>query len=288
MVKTNENLLVELSVIGEIASPTLKQSYRIQPVSGSPIQLPSVGGISYNANIGDPAVGILADHVEPGVSLRNPHEASNRALNTFACIGNIAHVISGAAKGVTGWVTGKHGGVEHVMIYFPNRADLDKMVIGDKMQIRSMGTGLKIEAFPELTILNMDPALLQELAAFSPAQDRFVCPVTHKVPAYLLGAGLGEETCQSGDVDIQLFDEDAVAKFQLNSLRFGDLIAMEDCDHRYGRIYRKDWISIGVVTHSCCIQAGHGPGVTTILTAPKHVLEVKIEANANLKFFLNE
>lgn len=288
MLTTNRNQLVELSVVGDIASPTLKQSYRIQPVTGEPIQLPSVGGISYNANLGDPAVGIAADHIEPGVSIRNAHEASNRALNTFACIGNIARVISGEGKGLTGVVIGKHGGVEHVMIHFANTADLDKLVIGDRFQIRSRGTGLKLPGYPDLTIMNLDPDLLDALIQRTPqSQDKVICPITHHIPAHLLGAGLGEDSCYSGDVDIQLFDEKAVEQYQLNTLRFGDLIAMDNCDHRYGRIYREGWLSIGVITHSCSIQAGHGPGVTTILSGPKSVLGFLQTAEANLKAFIS-
>lgn len=287
MIHTNEKQLIELSVVGEIASPTVKQSYRIEPVSGEPVQLPGVGGISYNANLGNPAIGIEADHVEPGVSIRNPHDASNRALNTFACIGNRARVISGEGKALQGWVTGKHGGVDHVMIHFSDRESLHRLAIGDRIQIRSFGTGLKLLSHPEIKVMNLDPQLLHAIVAASPPTEKqWACPVTHKVPAYLLGAGLGEESCQSGDVDIQLFDEEAVAQSGLQTLRFGDFVAMEDCDHRYGRIYRRNWLSIGIVTHSCSVQAGHGPGLTTILTGPRHALTSKIQADANLQRFL--
>ncbi len=281
---TNEAKLVALSVTGDIASPSLKLSYRIHPVSGDPIQLPSVGGISYNANLGDPAVGIMADHIEPGVSIRHSHDASNKALNTFACIGNVAKVITGEGKGLTGWVTGKHGGVEHVMIHLPNVADLDRLTLGDRFLIKALGTGLQLPDFPEITVLNTDPGLLGRLVTRE--ADTIVCPVTHHVPAYLLGAGLGEETCHSGDVDIQLFDDEAVSEFQLDTLRFGDIVAMLDTDHRYGRIYRRGWLSIGVITHSCCVQAGHGPGVTTMLTGPAHCLKTVLTPQANLKHYL--
>lgn len=290
MLKTNENQLVALSVIGEIASPTLKQNYRIQPISGEPVQLPSVGGITYNASLGDSAIEIAADHIEPDVSIRNSHEASNKALNTLSCIGNVAKVVSGDGKGLEGWVIGKHGGVEHVMIHFPQRTDLDRLTIGDRIQIRAYGTGLKLLDHPEITLMNLDPRLLPKLFMRDSVgpKEPLSCAVTHIIPAHLLGAGLGEETCQSGDVDIQLFDEQAVNAFHLNTLRFGDVVAMENCDHRYGRIYRQGWISVGIVTHSCSIQAGHGPGVTTILTAPQSALTAYIESEANLSAYLKK
>ena len=83
---------------------------------------PGVGGITYNVRVGDLAVGWMADHVEPGVSIRNkekedrfPH-GPNYALNVLSCVGNEAVVVTGDAKGENGVVTGKHGGIEHVLV----------------------------------------------------------------------------------------------------------------------------------------------------------------------------
>ena len=42
------------------------------------------------------------------------------------------------AKGAEGFVTGKHGGIEHTICYFPADA-LDKMKIGDQILIRAIG-----------------------------------------------------------------------------------------------------------------------------------------------------
>ncbi len=288
MKKTNADKLAQLSVIGEIASPTLKVSYRIHPILGEPVQLPSVGGISYNANLGDSAIDLAADHIEPGVSIRNAHDASNRALNTFACIGNRARVLTGEGKGMVGWVTGKHGGVDHVMIHFPELDELDRLAIGDRIQVRSFGTGFKLQDYPAITVMNLDPAVYEKMNERSQMGSFVQIPVTHHVPAQLLGAGLGEDSCQVGDVDIQLFDAESVEEYNLNTLRFGDFIAMMDCDHRYGRIYRKGWVSIGVVVHSACIQAGHGPGVTTLFTGPASTLQTVTDPEANLKNVLPE
>ncbi|MEZ4574595.1 MAG: DUF4438 domain-containing protein [Vampirovibrionales bacterium] len=279
----NTAQLVALSVLGEIAPPTVSQHYRVEPTGGSPILLPSVGGISYNAGLGDPCVGIAADHVEPGVSIRHPNDKANRALNSFACIGNTATVVSGEAKGATGTVIGTHGGVDHVMVQMAEDV-LAQLVIGDRFQIKAYGQGLQLANQPDITVMNMDPGLLARLCHAD--GERLSCPVTHHIPAHLLGAGLGEETCYSGDVDIQLFDEESVAVYELDTLRFGDVVAMINCDHRYGRIYRKGWVSIGVVCHSCCVQAGHGPGVTTILTGPQSHLITESNREANLQAYI--
>ena len=37
----------------------------------------------------------------------------------MSCIGNEAKVVSGAAKGKKGIITGKHGGCNHIIIDFP-------------------------------------------------------------------------------------------------------------------------------------------------------------------------
>jgi hypothetical protein len=118
MLRTNVDRLVRISVMGEVSSPVFGRSpYRIS-ADGSPVVLPGVGGITYNVRVGDLATGWMADHVEPGVSIKNkekePRDAANTALNVLSCVGNEALVASGDAKGASGVVTGKHGGIEHV------------------------------------------------------------------------------------------------------------------------------------------------------------------------------
>ncbi|HPC78300.1 MAG TPA: DUF4438 domain-containing protein, partial [bacterium] len=137
--RLNLERLVKLSVWGDISSPTIVSPYRVNS-SGKGLVLPTLGGITYNIRVGDPALGWAGDHVEPGVSLRNKDRDESNALNILSCIGNRARVISGDAKGEIGIVTGKHGGIEHVLIDFPERV-LERLNIGDKIQIESYGQG---------------------------------------------------------------------------------------------------------------------------------------------------
>lgn len=58
--------------------------------AGKPFTLPSVGGITYNVQIGDLASGYEADHVEPGASIRRKEHRENAGLNILACVGNVA------------------------------------------------------------------------------------------------------------------------------------------------------------------------------------------------------
>ena len=97
-----------------------------------------------------------------------------------------------------------------------------------------------------------------------------------------MGSGLGATHTYSGDYDIQLFDEEIRKEYNLETLRLGDLIAIKDADHSYGRIYRKGAVTIGIIVHSDCIISGHGPGVTTILTSTRGKIKPKINPDANI------
>lgn len=108
MIKTNKDKLVQMSVIGEVSSPGMNTPYRIT-AEGELRVFPGTGGITYNLRIGDNVCGWQADHVEPGVTIKNTDNGFNGALNTLACIGNKAKIISGDCKGKEGFVTGKHG-----------------------------------------------------------------------------------------------------------------------------------------------------------------------------------
>jgi hypothetical protein len=289
MLKINEKQLVCQSVLGEITSPLGGiNPYRINPDGHADIY-PGVGGITYNVRIGDPARGLFADHVEPGVSISNftqyaGQPGPNRALNLFSCVGNVATLISGEGKGKRGRVTGKHGGIEHVLVDFEPQV-LDLLAIGDKMQIRAYGCGLALVDHPEVKILNLDPQLLKVMGIKEKKDGRLEVPVTHTVPAGIMGSGIGSPQSNSGDYDIQLFDEPTVEKFDLDDLRLGDVVGIIDADASYGRIYKSGSIVIGVVVHSDCVLAGHGPGVMVAMSARAEQLVLKISKGANLKNF---
>lgn len=292
MIQTNKHQLVCQSVAGEITSPLGGVNpYRINP-DGRADVYPGVGGITYNISIGDPACGFFADHVEPGVSISNFNQfqgqpGPNRALNLFSCAGNTAKVISGEAKGKTGRVTGKHGGIEHVLIDFPSPV-LDELAIGDKIQIKACGCGLQLSDFPGLKVLNMDPALVEVMNLKGRTNGRLRVPVTATVPAKIMGSGIGSTHSNSGDYDIQLFDEPTVDKFNLKGLRLGDFVAITDADATYGRIYKTGGVVIGIIVHSDCVLAGHGPGVMVTMSSREGLIEPVIDSGANLKHYFSK
>lgn len=283
--KTNRNKLVMQSVQGRIHHPTMSGSgYRVGYDGKGRIPM-ATGGITYNFKIGDCCMGIMGDHVEPGISLKNANEKENSAMMAFACIGNKAKVVSGDAKGALGYVTGKHGGIEHVMIYFQNQ-DLDQMCIDDCILIYAYGQGMKVEGYEDIMIMNIDPDLFDKLG-IKEQNGKLEVPVVTSVPAYLMGSGLGSSSMMNGDYDIMTQDKEANVAFGLNDLKFGDLVLVEDHDNHYGPHYKKGAVSIGVVTHSDSYTSGHGPGLVIIMSGSSDRLSGIKDSNANIANYLH-
>jgi len=284
MLKTNRDKIVMQSVQGKIHSPISSNPYRINREGFAQI-LPATGGITYNLKIGDPCIGMEFDHVEPGVSIKAEDDRENSALMLLSCIGNVARVVSGDAKGALGYVTGMHGGIDHTIIYF-NDEDMDKMAIGDSILIKSYGQGLKIEGHVDIKCMNIDPNLFEKLAIKEDENGVLEVPIVTEVPAYMMGSGLGSPTAFSGDYDIMTGDEEAVKKFGVDKLKFGDLVLLRDCDNTNGRDYLKGSVSIGVIIHSDCILAGHGPGVTVIMSSKTSKIKGIKTEDANIAHYL--
>jgi hypothetical protein len=290
MLRTNTDKLVKISVVGEVASPFVSRSIYTVSAMGTPSILPGVGGITYNLRVGDLACGWEADHVEPCVSAENKEndprhgQIANTAFNVLSCIGNEATVVTGDAKGSKGVVTGKHGGIEHVLIDFQPEI-LEKLLLGDKILVKAFGLGLRLIDFADVKVMNMDPRFLEALDP-KPNGEKLEVPVTHMIPEAIMGSGLGANQTNSGDYDIQLFDENVREQYGLDDLRLGDLVAIIDADHSFGRIYRQGAISVGIVVHTNCVTAGHGPGVTSLMTSPSGKIIPKIDAKANIAYLL--
>lgn len=285
--RTNDRDLVMVAVMGHIAHPVASMNpYQIGN-DGVPRVLPRSGGIVLNRRVGDRCIGLMGDHIEPGVALHNTtrgltgsRKGSNLALITYACIGSIARVISGPCTGRRGLVTGKHGGVDHVLLDFPNHV-LRRLQIGDRIQIDSFGLGLELLDHPEISVSNCSPALLHRMGIHQ-VSGGVVVPVSHRIPAKVMGSGLGKNTTWRGDYDIQLFDALARRRFRLDTLRFGDIVAICDADARYGPSYRSGFVSIGVIVHGDSVKSGHGPGITVLFSGPARIIRLSYQPLANL------
>lgn len=282
-IRTNLERLVKIAVQGKIANAYQFAEFEVAH-DGKAFAFPSTGGIVYNVKTGDNAFAWEGDHVEPGVSvILNEKERNSRAnlgFNFLACVGNKARVVSGDAKGRQGVVTGHHGGVEHVTVDFDDRT-LTLLNLDDKILIEGVGQGLCLADYPGVKVYNLDPGLLQKLP-LRPAGKKLEVGVAAVIPAHLMGSGLGHNNIGTGDCDIMTHDERVVRELRLDRLCFGDLVAISDHDHSYGRTYRRGAVTIGVVIHANSALAGHGPGVSTLMTSPDGVIVPKINPRANL------
>ena len=280
MLKTNKENLPIISVQGAVSSPVSRAGGgRINP-DGYPEYFPGTGGIVYNIKIGDNAVKWIGDHLEPCVSSKHTDADKNAAYMLYSCIGNEAVVVSGDAKGAKGFVTGKHGGIDHVMIHFDDET-LEKLVIEDKIMVKACGQGMKLLDHPEVVLRSMSPTLLEKMN-IEVKGGKLKIGVAKIAPAAIMGSGLGSVPTASGDYDITLFDKEITEKYGLKDLRFGDIVAITDADNRFGRNYMSGAVTIGVISHSDCCVPGHGPGVTALITALNNKIEPVIDPKANL------
>ena len=281
MLKTNKDVLPVISVQGAVSSPISRgNGARVNP-DGHPEFFPGTGGIIYNIKIGDNAVKWVGDHLEPGVSSKNSDADRNGAYMLYSCVGNEATVVSGDAKGAKGFVIGKHGGIDHVMIHFDDET-LEKLLIDDKIQVKACGQGMKLDEHPEVVLRSVSPELLDKMN-ITVKDGKLQVGVAKIAPAAIMGSGLGHVSTASGDYDITLHDKEITKQYGLDELRFGDIVAITDADNRIGRNYMTGAMTIGVISHSDCCVPGHGPGVTTLMSALDGKIEVFIDPKANLK-----
>ena len=289
MLKTNEDRLVSLAVQGKVVRPSHRGGFSVG-ADGQAFALPGTGGITYNVKVGDSAFGWAGDHVEPGVSCVVDDEkrqaGPNTGFNVLACAGNTAKLVSGDAKGKTGTVIGHHGGAEHVIVDFDDET-MDEMTLDDKILIRTIGQGLALLDYPEVKCFNLDPSLLHRMGIEENGDGTLTVPVTLVVPAQLMGSGLGSTYAGRGDYDIMTHDEEYIKELGIDRIRFGDFVAIQDHDNAYGRTFRRGSVTIGIVMHSNCLLSGHGPGVTTLLTASTPLLKPKGDEGANIAEILS-
>ena len=288
MLTTNLSQLVKISVLGEIANPAmpgLPASPYLVSADGEPMIVPAFGGIVYNVRLGDRALGWAGELIQPGVSIKTGGNA-NTALGVFACLGNKVRVVSGAASGAIGIVTGKSGRfAEHVICHFDDAA-LEKMAPGDKIQVQAHGVGMQLADFPDIQFKSCSPALLDALNPDVSGDGKLVVPVKGVVPSVLAGAGAGLGS-ENGALNLQTSDPRLFAEAGLDDLRFGDLVAVADWDSRYGHGYLRGAMAIGVVCQGGSFRSGYGPGIAVIMTSKAPVIEPVMTAGANIKALMN-
>ena len=271
-VALNGARLVRTRLAGQIV-PTAAN--RVVAPDGRLVTLPGQGGVVLGIRPGDPAGGWAGDHVEPGISLGHPEDAANRALQVLSCVGNRVTMVDGPAAGTRGVVVGKHG---QVLVQLP-AGDLARVAPGEWAVIEAEGVGLQVEGEPDIVLNSCSPQLLERLTPGHDETGRLILPVVTSLPAEAAAAGIGMAAMRF-NIDLQV-DQPPIAELAMG-LRFGDVVALLDHDHRFGRRYRPGWVAIGVICHGASVGGGHGFGMMTLLSAPAERLALPLSAAASL------
>jgi hypothetical protein len=256
-----------------------RHAYRAD-ADGTPFLLPGMGGVTLGVHLGDLATGYAADHLEPGLSIRHREAAANYALQFLSCVGNRVTVRSGPATGATGRVVGQHAYVLADLA----EADLEQVATGDVIDVLAAGQGLRLSDHPDVVVKNADPALLPALGVHTRDDGRLAVPVAVRVRAAAVGAGAGMVS-EYANTDLMgaYAGQGADLSLGLESLRIGDVVALDDQDHRYGRGWRPGWLTIGVISTGHCRLFGHGPGPSSILSGPADAFALVDDPDANVR-----
>jgi hypothetical protein len=277
--RTNRERLLTQILTGEVW-PAMgdRHAYRTD-ADGAPFVLPGMGGVTLGVHPGDSAAGYAADHLEPGLSIRHREERANMALQFLTCVGNVVTVRSGPAAGVKGRVIGQHA---YVLADFTDE-DMAAVCTGDQVVVHAYGQGLKLTDHPDIVVKNADPDLLDCLGIDTGADGRLRVPVAVRVPAEAVGAGAGMYS-EYANTDLMgaYVGQGEDLSLGLEGLRIGDVVVLEDQDHRFGRGYRPAYTTIGVISTGHCRLFGHGPGPSTLLSGPSSAFEIVERSDANV------
>jgi len=269
-----------MAVGGRIAAPELMVGMMNNPyipdTEGRPSVLYGMAGIVFNCRVGDSAYGWEADHIEPGISIAHPMQAYDDAMHYLTCVGNEVVVKSGRAKGEKGVTTGEHA---RLLADFEPEA-LDKLCVGDDILIKARGRGLYFLDYPEIHLKKCSPEFVESLD-IREVDDGIEVPIVAEIPTYMMGSG-AELNPDFVDQDIMSGDREELARLGIDHLRLGDLVALPNADHRYGRGYREGATTIGLILHGDSVLTGHGAGTMTIMTCGNGQIHWRIDKNANL------
>jgi hypothetical protein len=164
-------------------------------------------------------------------------------------------------------------------------AALREVTTGDQVTVFAQGQGLTLADHPEIRVKNVSPGLLERMAGGTRDDGTLAVHVAAHVPPDAIGAGAGMIS-EYANTDLMgayagLGDDLSLG---LEGLRIGDIVALEDQDHRFGRGYRPGWLTIGVISTGSCRLFGHGPGPSTLMSGPREAFSPVLDADANIAY----
>ena len=243
-----------------------------------------MGGMTLGVHCGDPATGYASDHLEPGASVRHRDPGANIALQFLTCVGNAVRVESGPAAGAVGHVIGQHA---YVLVDFAGPV-AEQVTTGDAVTVTAEGQGLALPDHPGVVVKNCAPGLLARMPGGTRPDGRLEVHVAARIPAEAVGAGAGMVS-EYANTDLMGayagLGEDL--SLGLEELRIGDVVAVADADHRFGRGYRPGFLTIGVISTGQCMLFGHGPGPSSLMSGPADAFALVDDPEANLATWLH-
>jgi hypothetical protein len=279
---TNKHKILVTAVQGKIAQPQPSRGYTVT-WDGKPKMAIGTGGINYNLRIGDKVFGWAGgDRATMGVAAESMgEERYGGSWLTHPSIGNKVKIIGGEARGQKGVVIGKFGG--YILVHFGDGI-LDRLAIGDGLQIKASGLGLEIDGFSDVFVHSLAPELLEKLE-IKVMDGKLEVPVVKEIPAEIVGQGSGGGSL-FGNWHIQTCFPPDIEKYGLAELRFGDLVLLKDTQTDYGRGYYKGGATIGVVCGGPSDISGLGVGATPILSTRFGKITGRIDPTANIGKYL--
>ncbi|MGQ9583848.1 MAG: DUF4438 family protein [Anaerolineae bacterium] len=281
MLRTNADDLVVMAVTGHIAAPSLSRPPHRPDTEGLAKVPIGMAGVVYNVRVGDPAYGWFGDHVEPGVSVAHPDLGVDHAMHYLTCVGNEAVVVDGLAAGEKGVVTGEHA---RLLVDFEPEV-MENLGVGDRVLIKTHGRGMRLLDCPGVLVKKAGPTLIQKWGLEVLPGGRLRVPVAAIIPPQFMGSG-AELTPEFVDQDLMTGDRAALAEHGIDNLRLGDLVAVMDTDHRYGRGYKPGGVTIGLIIHGDSANSGHGPGCQDLLVCADGEIEPTVDPRANIAHIL--
>ena len=281
-IMTNKDKILITAVQGKIAEPQPSRGYLVT-WDGKPKMAIGTGGINYNLKIGDKVFGWAGgDRATVGVATEPMgDDRFGASWLSHPSIGNEVKIIGGEARGQKGVVSGKFG--RYILVHFGDGI-LDKLAIGDTLQIKASGLGLAIEGFPDVFVHSLAPELLEKLEIRA-VDGKLEVPVVKEIPAEIVGQGGGGGSL-SGNWHIQTCFPPDIEKYGLADLRFGDLVLLKDTQSDYGRGYYKGGATIGVVCGGPSDISGLGVGATPILSTRFGKISGRLDPTANIGKYL--
>ena len=281
-ISTNKDRLLTIAVRGKISPARPERSY-VTTWDGKPKMAIGIGGINYNLKVGEKIFGWASgDRATMGVSTEGVGEDRQRtAWLNFTSIGNEVKVLSGEAENQKGVVIGKFR--NYVLVHFEDEA-LERLAIGDEVQVKARGVGLEIEGFDDVFAHGIAPEVLEKCVTRK-LRDQLEVPVVKKIPGEIVGQGAGGGSL-SGNWHIQTCYPPDIEEYGLDELRFGDLVLLEDIQTDYGKGYFRGGATLGVVCSGPSDVSGLGIGVTPILSSRSGKIRGRIDPEANIGKYL--